>query len=137
MATGTKKEQGAKNREWGYEAEGLAAEYFLTAGYVIRERNWRCGRIEIDLILETGRTIIFVEVKARQGDSGTPHEAIDIRKVRKMVKGADIYMSHLAHRYEYRFDTICFTGTPDSHIMEHVADAFVAPVNGGSAIRYT
>ena len=43
-----KREQGKANREWGKQAEQIAADYLLTNGYVIRERNWRVGnRIEI------------------------------------------------------------------------------------------
>lgn len=48
-----KKKQGAANREWGKMAEDIAAEYLLTNGYIIRERNWRIGnKIEIDIIAE-------------------------------------------------------------------------------------
>ena len=68
-----KKKQGAANREWGKMAEDIAAEYLLTNGYIIRERNWRIGnRIEIDIIAEKDGIIVFVEVKAREGDFQSP-----------------------------------------------------------------
>ncbi len=59
-----KKKQGAANREWGKMAEDIAAEYLLTNGYIIRERNWRIGnKIEIDIIAEKDGIIVFVEVR--------------------------------------------------------------------------
>ena len=73
-------EQGRENREWGQDAEQIAAEYLLKEGYTIRERNWRMGKYEIDLILEKDNTIVFVEVKARRGDNIAPVDAVDLRK---------------------------------------------------------
>lgn len=125
-------QQGRENREWGKEAEELAAQYFLRQGYLVRERNWRVGRMEIDLILETGRTIVFVEVKARKGDNQDPVEAVDWKKRQRLVRCADIYLRHLEKRYEYRFDIVSFTGTSESHKMVHYADAFLPGVNGGT-----
>lgn len=124
--------QGKENREWGHEAEGLAAEYFLTNGYMIRERNWRLNKYEIDLILEKERTIIFVEVKARRGDRQDPVDAVDMRKRKKLVQGADIYLRNQPYRYEYRFDIVSFTGTRDNYVMKHYPDAFLPAVNGYS-----
>lgn len=43
MTATDKQRQGSDNRDWGYEAESIAAEYFLKEGYVIRERNWHMG----------------------------------------------------------------------------------------------
>ena len=57
MAT-DKQKQGQANREWGKQAEDIAADYLTAEGYVIRERNWRCGNhIEIDIIAQEGTTI--------------------------------------------------------------------------------
>ena len=126
-----KVKQGHDNLEWGHITESLAAEYFLKDGYTIRERNWRCGKLEIDLILEKGNTIIFVEVKARKPGTMDPVEAIDMKKIMRIVNAADSYLQAQMFRYEYRFDIVAFTGTPEKYEMKHYADAFVAPVNGG------
>lgn len=83
-----KKKQGAANREWGKMAEDIAAEYLLTNGYIIRERNWRIGnKIEIDIIAEKDGIIVFVEVKARKGDFQSPEETVDSPKRKKMIQG--------------------------------------------------
>lgn len=132
METYQRKALGARNREWGAEAERIAAEYFIKEGYTIRERNWRIGNhIEIDLILEKDRTLIFVEVKSRMKDGQDPTEAVDFRKRTKMIRGADIYLKQQQFRYQYRFDIVTLTGDKNDYEFKHYADAFLPPVNGG------
>lgn len=122
--------QGKHNLEWGKFCEQIAAEFFLTEGYVIRERNWRLNKLEIDLILEKDRTIIFVEVKARDGIHNDPIEAVDEKKRQRMINAADVYLGRLNLLYQYRFDIFTVTGTPESHRFEHIADAFIPNVKG-------
>ena len=131
MDSADRKKLGQENLEWGHEAEQIAAEYFLKEGYLVRERNWKCGRLEIDLILEKERTIIFVEVKARKADTQDPVQAVNPKKIMRIVNAADAYMRGLQFLYEYRFDIVTFTGNRDNYRMEHYADAFLPPVNGG------
>jgi putative endonuclease len=43
----------------------------------VLDRNWRGPGGELDLVLRSGRTIVFCEVKARRGDLfGVPAEAV-------------------------------------------------------------
>lgn len=124
-----KKIQGKSNKEWGVMAEIIAREWLLTHGYVIRETNWRAGKtIEIDIIAELPGTIVFVEVKARRGNVQTPLDAIDEKKMRKMAKGADIYLTSLKLNYRYRMDVITVTGTPENYRIDHIPDAFLPPL---------
>lgn len=123
---------GVANREWGQEAENIATEYFIKEGYIVRERNWRIGnRIEIDLILEKDRTLIFVEVKSRKEGGQDPVEAVDFRKRQKMIRGADIYLRRQQFLYQYRFDIVTFTGDRNHYEMVHYTDAFLPAVNSG------
>lgn len=131
MASRFREEQGQANREWGQEAEQIAADYFLTEGYTIRERNWRSGRAEVDLILEKDRTIVFVEVKARRGDRQDPADAVDRKKRLSMMRAADSYLSRLPILYQYRFDIFTVTGDRDNHRQTHYQDAFLSAVNAG------
>lgn len=122
---------GYRNREWGRIAEGLAAEYLIKAGYIVRERNFRISNhIEIDIIAEKGNSIVFVEVKARSGNFADAIDAVDKRKRTKMVRGANIYLKNLDHLYEYRFDIITLTGNEYKYTLEHIPDAFLPPLNG-------
>lgn len=122
--------RGFDNRQWGEEAEHIAAEYFLKEGYTLRETNWHMGSLEIDLILEKDRTIVFVEVKARKAGNQDPIDAVDRKKRSRIIKAADVYMRQFEILYEYRFDIVAFTGTKDDYHMEHYADAYLPGVNG-------
>ena len=124
-----KRIQGAENLKWGHEAEQIACDWYLANGYAIREKNWVCGKNEIDLILEKDRVIIFVEVKARKGDNQAPIDAVNAQKRRKMVRGADIYLAMQEHLYSYRFDIFTVTGTRESYEIDHFPDAFLPKVN--------
>lgn len=124
------KTRGAENRKWGEEAEGIAADYLIKEGYVIRERNWRIGnRFEIDIIAEKDGSIIFVEVKARRGNVMAAYEAVDDKKIRKMVTAGNAYLRNLPHLFKYRLDIITVTGDADEYKLEHMADAFLPPLS--------
>ena len=43
----------------------MAVRYLRLHGYTVRERNWRSGHMEIDIIATNLSTVAFVEVKAR------------------------------------------------------------------------
>lgn len=131
MAKVDKVKQGKSNLEWGRMCEQIAAEFYLERGYVIRERNLRVGKFEIDLILEKERTIIFVEVKARKPLNQDPIDAVDFRKRRRTIAAADIYLRRLPLLYQYRFDIFAVIGTKDSYEAVQYENAFVPNVNGG------
>lgn len=122
--------RGTKNREWGGKAEQIAAEYLISEGYVIRERNWRIGNhIEIDIIAEKDGYIAFVEVKARRGNVVTADEAVDEKKIKKMVTGGNAYLRTLPHLFKYRLDVITVTGDPENYSVRHLPDAFLPPLS--------
>lgn len=117
-----------RDLQFGKFAEQVASEYYLSKGYHIRERNWRYRKIEIDLIAQSGNIIIFVEVKARSGRDMLPFQAVDYGKIRRMVRGADVYLKRLAGNYEYRYDIFALTGDFDDYSYEVFEDAFVSPL---------
>lgn len=128
MASVDRKKLGKFNLEWGAFCEQLAAEFYLKDGYTIRERNWRLNHIEIDLILEKDRTIVFCEVKARDGENQDPVDAVDYKKRKKMVSAADVYLQHLPYLYQYRFDIFTVSGNPKSFVTDFYPDAFLPDV---------
>lgn len=117
-------------KSWGWQAEQIAADFLIAEGYVIRERNWRLGNtLEIDIIAEKGKEMVFIEVKARSGDWDAPEDAVDNKKIRKIVRGADIYLRNLPYAYDYRFDIIAITGDAGNYSIEHYPDAFFPPLS--------
>lgn len=131
MDKDSRKQLGSQNREWGKQAEQIAFEYFLKQGYVILERNWKLGKIEIDVILRKDRTVVFVEVKARAHGNNDPVDAVTTKKRSLMIKGADVYLRQLPYLYAYRFDIFTVTGNASDYEICHYPDAFMPPVNGG------
>lgn len=100
------------NRETGSRYEEQAAAYFVSQGYEILERNYRCRSGELDLIGRDGRYLVFIEVKYRSsGASGDPAEAVDERKIQKIVNTARYYL--MTHGYgeetPCRFDVAAMT----------------------------
>ena len=114
-----------RDLDFGKFAEEKATEFYIARGYAIRERNWRFKRIEIDLIAQIGDTVVFVEVKARSGRDTDPLDAVTPDKIRRMVRGADIYLKSLDGDLEYRFDIVALTGDFSDYRVEVYEDAWL------------
>lgn len=117
-----------RDLEFGKFAEEKAAEYYISQGYAIRERNWRLKRIEIDLIAQRGNVMVFVEVKARSGRDTDALDAVTPDKMRRMTRGADIYLRMQPAAFEYRYDIFTLTGDFGEYRTEVFEDAFLSPL---------
>ena len=63
-------------------------------GFKFIDRNFRTKWGELDLIMQEGKTVVFVEVKARVIPSmGSPLEYIDPTKIRHLKKAIDFYLN--------------------------------------------
>lgn len=121
----------AKHNEWGKQAETIVAEHLIRQGYTIRERNWSPmhGHVEIDIITQKENTLIFIEVKARQSVDYDPAEAVDDKKIRRLVRAAESYLRQQEYDFEYRFDIITIVGSPEEYTLDHIEDAFLPPLS--------
>jgi putative endonuclease len=92
----------------GRQAEQTASEFCLKhapAEARVLERNWRCRRGEIDLMLLEGATLVFVEIRWRQGAWAL--ESIDARKRRRLEQLARIYLAQYRGKAtQVRFDAL-------------------------------
>lgn len=111
----------------GRIAEQLAASSLERHGWTILDRNFRCGRKEIDLIARRGDTVAFVEVKARTSRSfGHPLDAITAHKRREITIVARAWIDrHGQSGWSYRFDAIWIIASPGARIeLDHVPGAW-------------
>lgn len=122
------REQKLRNLEFGKFAEQIAFEFYVSQGYAIRERNWRLGKIEIDLISQKGNVIVFTEVKARSGKDTDPLETVTSEKRRFMMRAADSYLRNMKGNFEYRYDIFTLTGDMTSYKTDFYPDAFLSPL---------
>lgn len=96
-------------RKIGTQYECLAADYLTKQGYQIITMNYRLRSGEIDIIAKENAYLVFIEVKYRKNDSkGLPQEAVDFRKIRKIVNTAQVYMlkEHISLSTPCRFDVV-------------------------------
>jgi len=73
----------------------------------ILARNWRCPLGEIDIIARKDGLVAVIEVKTRRGRSaGTPEQAVDDQKQRKLCKLAQCYIESIGWEGEVRIDVV-------------------------------
>ena len=93
--------------ETGRKGESFCEEYYRKRGYEIKERNYHSRYGEIDLIAESETELCFVEVKTRNLSAmGTPAEAVDYRKQRKITLTAMKYLGESECFRQPRFDVL-------------------------------
>jgi putative endonuclease len=106
----------------GGEMERLACAYLQGRGLRLLERNYRCRRGEIDLVMREAGTLVFVEVRFRASTGfGTPAETVDIFKQRKLAAAASHYLQHYPTNRPCRFDVIALGG---NNRVDWIRDAF-------------
>ena len=119
----------AKHLILGQKGEDIAADYLERHGYIILDRNWRCGHKELDLVVTKDNTVVFVEVKTRSSlDWGDPYEAVTDRKIRRIVNSADAYIRFNCIDMDARFDIISIVVDGGVFKIEHIEQAFLPPV---------
>lgn len=116
------------NKKIGSDGESLARQYLTARGYRVLEENFRCRLGEIDLIAQEGKTICFIEVKARRSlAQGQPYEAVNFRKKRKLSQMAVFYLKHKFNSLEIpsRFDVISIVQDKNNApSIQHIKSAF-------------
>lgn len=91
----------------GKLGEQVAAKYLKNQGYKILEKNYRTRYGEIDLICEKEQIIHFIEVKTRTNQNfGWPEEAVNQRKIEKIIKVAEKYLEEHELDLSWQIDII-------------------------------
>jgi putative endonuclease len=116
-------------RARGNASEDAARILLKRAGLreVAANANYRGG--ELDLVMDDGGTLVFVEVRYRRSRAfGGGAASVDIGKRRKLVLAAQLFLA--GHR-QYaqvpcRFDVIEAEGDPAAPQLHWIKDAFRA-----------
>ena len=120
----------------GQGGEDLALAHLQALGFRLVARNHRCPRGEVDLIVERGLLLVFVEVRTRTGRSGgSPLETVGPAKQRKVVCAARDWLARAQVRdRELRFDVVGVVQGPGGPALTHsgsntmwLAVAWLAP----------
>ena len=100
----------------GIIGEEEASKILKKKGYRILEHNWRMGHLEIDLIAENRKEIVFIEVKARTSTFGDkrPEEYVDDIKKQRLTAAANSYIKYNKIEKTPRFDIIGILVDPET-----------------------
>lgn len=91
----------------GAQAEQLAARYLQQQGLKLVAQNYRSRFGEIDLIMQDGATVVFIEVRLRRSACfGGAAASIDARKQMRIISTAQQYLARLASVPPCRFDAV-------------------------------
>lgn len=116
-------------RARGRWAEDLAARHLAAHGLVCRDRNFRSRYGEIDLVMEDGEVLVFVEVRSRGGTGFLdPAESVDRSKRARIARTADAWLRNrrAVPVPACRFDVVAVTGGPDAPGIRWMRNAFDA-----------
>ena len=112
----------------GKMGEDLACCELERRGYAIVARRYRRRGGELDIVARDGATLVFVEVKAREGQEfGEGGEAVGYIKRRRMIGVALDYM--VRHRLvdcPCRFDVVSIQFRESVPLVEVYQNAFDA-----------
>ncbi|HZX73961.1 MAG TPA: YraN family protein [Cyclobacteriaceae bacterium] len=109
----------------GTEGELAAAEFLMSKGFEIVQRNYRHKRSEIDLIVKKDNWLIFVEVKLRSSARfGHPEEFVDLKKEKKILEGAEHYLFETNWNGNVRYDIVAISTNHGEVEILHIEDAF-------------
>jgi|SRR3989344_1931594 len=121
--------------EIGLLGENLGVRYLKQKGCRVlatRYTNSSGPRLgEIDIVIEKGKKIVFVEVKtrlAREGETILPEENITKEKLRKLERIASAYLREKDRRgKDYGFDALSILYDPYTKTAQirHLEDIFL------------
>lgn len=111
----------------GRQAETLAAEHLMKAGYRVVERNFHARRAELDLVaMNGGSSVVFVEVRSLKGRYlSSPAATVNAAKRRRVVTAARGWLAARGMRnWDVRFDVIAVRFGARGTEVEWIEDAF-------------
>lgn len=100
------------------EAENLAAEYLLSKGFVILQRNFRIGYLEIDIVAQKREMIYAIEVRYRQRAEGAQHNYVSQIKLYRMYRAAEQLSVQLKRDVSLRLIKVYWSAKKSQYICK-------------------
>ncbi len=110
----------------GKKGEILAANWLSKQGYIVIYRNWRIGKLEIDLIALQNEFIHFIEVKTRTSTHcGGPELSVNYKKFIRFQRASQSFLA-LHKNYKWvQYDVVAITLVPGQEpIIELFSDVY-------------
>ncbi|WP_049621231.1 YraN family protein [Frateuria defendens] len=114
-------------RAAGAVFEQRAGEALERAGLRLLARNYTTRHGELDLVMQHGDTLVFVEVRHRLSAShGDAAASVTRAKQDKLIRTAELWLAaHPQHaRRACRFDVVSFDGPANAARMQWLQGAF-------------
>lgn len=109
----------------GEAAEQQACIYLQQQGLRLLEKNYRCRQGEIDLVMQQGNSLVFIEVRQRSHNRfGGAAASVTTKKQEKLRLTALHYLQHKAPGANARFDVVAIQGDNSRQQIEWIRDAF-------------
>lgn len=112
----------------GQAAEIIACNFLRKKGLLLLTRNYHCPFGEIDLIMQEGSCLVFVEVRYRRNHQyGHPLETVTRNKQRKISWAAEAYLSRQTKKQQClpcRFDVVTLSGSITAPTLHWLPNAF-------------
>ena len=115
-----------ENKVVGNMGENIANAYLQKNGYVVLDRNWRCGNYEIDIICIDNKQIVFVEVKTHNYNPCFDlAKMVNKQKRRRIIFSANKYIRYNRICMNARFDVVeVVLNGGEFFSLNHVKNAF-------------
>ncbi|TMA21226.1 MAG: YraN family protein [Deltaproteobacteria bacterium] len=115
-------------QRFGDAGEKAAEDWLARDGYRVVARKHRCPRGEVDLVVERGDLLVFVEVRTRATALfGGPEETVGAAKQRRIVRAARDFLARWRGPPRgARFDVVAVIDRPGAPQLTHIPNAFDA-----------
>lgn len=112
----------------GAVAEQQAQAYLVERGFVLVAANVHCPWGEIDLVMQQGTLLVFVEVRARRRSGfASAAESVTPAKQKKLIRTAEWFLAEYPAwaAYDCRFDVIAVNLSQHPMQLDWIEAAFM------------
>lgn len=109
----------------GKQGEDIACKFLMNKNFIILSRNFRAGKLELDIVAEKNNQLVVIEVKTRSyADIGEPWRAVTKHKQKQIIKAANAFIQKNNIHLETRFDIVSIIHNQFKTEIEHIEEAF-------------